>query len=74
MSLDSDTIKIYEELKIAARDGDLLSYAGKLARSMMGQTPMVEARLPIPPPRMMNESAVDAHRRTVGEGIRVSNL
>lgn len=32
MSLDEDSLRIYEEIKAAVRDGDLLTYAGKLAR------------------------------------------
>ncbi len=33
-TLDDITLEIYNEMKIAARDGDLLGYASKLARSM----------------------------------------
>lgn len=32
MSLDEDSLRIYEEIKAAVREGDLLSYANKLAR------------------------------------------
>ncbi len=35
-TLDDITLEIYNEMKIAARDGDLLGYASKLARSMAG--------------------------------------
>lgn len=38
MTLDEETLKIYEEMKTAIRDGDLLTYAGKLARGFVGST------------------------------------
>jgi len=79
MSLDSDTIKIYEELKIAARDGNLLSYANKLARSMMGERVSVEtgARETISNPDLIRPPTPQPRspvRRELSEGSRVSNL
>jgi hypothetical protein len=33
-TIDEETLRLYEEMKAAVRDGDLLTYANKLARSM----------------------------------------
>jgi len=39
-TIDEETLRLYEEMRAAARDGNLLSYANNLARSMANRTPM----------------------------------
>lgn len=42
MTIDEETLRLYAEMQAAARDGNLLSYANNLARSMAsGRMPVV---------------------------------
>ncbi len=50
MTIDEETLRLYEEMRAAARDGNLLSYANNLARSMAGGR--------IPDERMRNSPRV----------------
>jgi hypothetical protein len=89
MTIDTETMRLYEEMKAAVRDGDLLSYAGKLARTMMGrvsgETDARETifnsdsiRPPTPQQRSMEQQTARSNnspvRRELSEGSRVSDL
>ncbi len=88
MSLDEETLRLYEEMKAAARDGNLLAYAGNLAKAMVGRTevrrepettrrslfePPVEIRS-VPPITRPPTPAPIPVRRGVNDGVRVGNL
>ena len=48
-TIDSETLRLYAEMQAAARDGNLLSYANNLARSMMGERePTTRPIIPLP--------------------------
>lgn len=56
MSLDEDTLRIYEEMKAAVNEGDLLSYANKLARKFAT-------------PRIMEQQVDRLNNSSVGRSI-----
>lgn len=58
MTLDEDTLRIYEEMKAAVREGDLLSYANKLARKFAA-------------PRIMEQQVDRLNNSSVGRSIPV---
>ncbi len=79
MTLDDITLEIYNEMKAAVRDGDLLSYAGKLARKFAAPIRREDAvetrsnpttiRPPISQPRSMEEQIGRLNNSSVGISI-----
>ncbi len=47
-TIDEETLRLYGEMQAAARDGNLLSYANNLARSMVGRGTVEEQRRELP--------------------------
>ena len=85
MTLDEETIKLYEEMKVAARDGNLLMYANRLAvriGSVETRSNPETPRSPIPQPmreQMVREAVRSVSQRYneiigLGDNVRVANL
>lgn len=84
-TIDEETLRIYEEIKVAQRDGNLLMCANKLAQRLVGT---IERSTPQPRSMEQQISRLDnspvgrqipaSRRESIGrevmDGVRVSNL
>lgn len=76
MTLDEKTLILYEEIKAAVREGNLLMYAGQLARRLIEQPEQINSntvRPPTPQPRrsLFGEQVNRLNNSPVGRAIPV---